>query len=539
MSVLKGGERTLHRWSIVTRQAGVWILAGVIGGGGAWGIGMKMTSSQQQWHAAQSVFLSMGEKKQRALHSREWQGFKANSRRSAQLGFAGVAGALFLLWWLFDKFGQVGDKKHKRGSRLVSSAQLGKIIRRRSKVEPDLHLCGVPLPPGSEQKHLLMIGTTGVGKSTAMRELLDQVRSKNERAIVYDPNGHFLSEYAKEGDALLSPFDARSDAWSIFNEVQSKRDARRIAKSLVTKKEGTDEGFVNGARAILGSMIWKLHQDGNPSMQKFYDWLEIAEVDEITELLKGTPGGRHLGKDASEQASGMLSFATESAESIEAYADVTYNDDDPPFSLRKWVREGPADSIVWLPAQKGHIEEVLPLISLWFDIASSELMGMGEAAGRRLWFFADEVASLSKMEALPTLLAEGRKFGAVGVLGFQSMSQLRLKYGRDGAAALLDLLRTKLVFAVGDPEVAEYASKVIGEAEIERKNEGESLGRGGRDGSSLNQQITREPLVMPSQIQNLPDYQAYVILPGDYPHAVVRTTERHDIAKIPAFVEVV
>jgi len=164
-------------------------------------------------------------------------------------------------------------------------------------------------------------------------------------------------------------------------------------------------------------------------------------------------------------------------------------------------------------------------------------MSRGESSSRRLWFFADEVAALNKMEALPSLLAEGRKYGAAAVLGFQNMAQLRLKYGKDGATALLDLLNTKLIFRSGDPEIAEYASKVLGEAEIERRNEGEQMGRGGRDGTNLSQQIQREPLVMPSQLMNLEKFHAYLVLPDDYPHCIVQTSKRNDVAKIPAFVE--
>jgi len=535
MSVLKGGERTLHRWSIISRQAGVWLLALLIGAGLGWGVGMKLDSNPAEWQAAHSVLLSMGAERKRALHSREWRGFKANSRRAGQLGSAGGAGALFLLWWLFDKFGQVGDKKHKRGSRLATAAQVSKMIRKRG--QPDLELCGVPLPEGSERTHILLVGTSGVGKSTVMRQGLDQIREKDERALVYDPGGHFLSEYAREGDILLNPFDHRSDNWSIFHEIQSERDAVRVAQSLVTGKEGKDEGFVQGGRSVLSSLIWKLSKSGQTSMSQFYEWLVMSDQEQLAEYLAGTPGARPLGKGAAEQASGMLSFAAENAAAIQAYAQASHLSGEQPFSIRRWVREGEAGSIVWMPIQKAHAAEVLPLISLWMDLAASELMSLGESKERRLWFFADELATLNKMEALPTLLAEGRKYGAAAVLGFQNLAQLRLKYGKDGATALLDLLNTKLIFRSGDPEIAEYGSKILGEAEVERKNEGESLGRGGRDGSSLNQQITREPLVMPSQLMNLKKFHAYLVLPDDLPHCIVQTSKRNDVAKIPAFTE--
>jgi len=536
-NIMKGGERTLHRWSIFSRQAVVWLGVLVAGFSAGWGMHMKLKTTPTEWHAASDAWLSMGRVRHHAQSSLAYRAWAYQSKAGLQAGAAGMVLSGFLLLMVFQKFGQIGDKTHKRGSRLISSQQLSKMIRRRSKVEPDLHLCGVPLPRNIELKHLLLAGGTGVGKSTVMRECLDQVRDKDERAIVFDPGGHFLSEYAAEGDVLLNPFDRRADNWSIFHEIDSERDAVRVAQSLVTSKgDGKDEGFVNGARAIMSALIWKLAQGGDPSMQKLYDWLVLSSHDDLAEFLAGTPGARHIGSGAAEQASGMLSFASENAGAVKAYGQASHLHGEPPFSLRKWVRQSET-GIVWMPVQKSHISEALPLVSLWLDIAAAELMGMGEAKGRRMWFFADEVASLNKLESLPILLAEGRKYGGVGCLGFQNMSQLRLKYGRDGAGALLDLLSTKLIFRSSDPEVAKYSSELLGEAEVERKNEGESLGRGGRDGSSLSQQVLREPLVMPSQIQNLADFEAYMILPGDYPHARVHTVHKEREKKHPAFVE--
>ena len=537
-NVLSGGERALHRLSIIHRQFAVWLIAGVIGAAAGWALGMKMQhTTAAEWQAAKVAIFGWAGKRARAQASPEFRALKAKAIASTPHAAGGGLAAIALVLQIAARFGSAAkDKKHRRGSRLASAGELSRLVRRRSK--PELQLCGVPLPAGCERKHILMIGTTGVGKSTAMRELLDQVRARHERAIVYDPGGHFLSEYARPGDVMLNPFDDRADAWTVFAEVDSERDAVRVAQSLVTGKEGKDEGFVQGGRAVLASLIWKLRQTNQLDMLTLYNWLVVSDQEELAKMLAGTPGARPLGQGAAEQASGMLAFAAEQAAAIQAYANASHLNGQKPVSVRRWVREGEPGSICWLPVHKSHAAEVLPLVSLWFDLAAAEVMSMGESPGRRLWFFADEVASLNRMEALPVLLAEGRKYGAAACLGFQNMAQLRLKYGRDGATALLDLLNTKLIFRTSDPEVAEYASKVLGEAEVERRNEGETMGRGSRDGSSLSQQVLREPLVMPSQLQNLPEFNAYMVLPGDFPHAIVQTRKRDNQARIPAFVGV-
>ncbi|MBN9344473.1 MAG: type IV secretion system DNA-binding domain-containing protein [Holosporales bacterium] len=43
-----------------------------------------------------------------------------------------------------------------------------------------------------------------------------------------------------------------------------------------------------------------------------------------------------------------------------------------------------------------------------------------------------------------------------------------------------------------------------------------------RDGVSLNQQTHTKPIIIPTEIQNLKDLEAYIKLPGDYPITKLR-----------------
>jgi hypothetical protein len=75
--------------------------------------------------------------------------------------FSGLAGKI--LAKLPDK------KNHKRGTLLEEAGQ--KLTRKIVKPK-GLTLAGLPVAPNDETKHFKMIGTTGTGKSTAIRELL-------------------------------------------------------------------------------------------------------------------------------------------------------------------------------------------------------------------------------------------------------------------------------------------------------------------------------------------------------------------------------
>jgi hypothetical protein len=55
-----------------------------------------------------------------------------------------------------------------------------------------------------------MIGTTGTGKSTAIRELLTGAIARGDRAIIADPDGSYRQLFYNptRGDVILNPYDA-------------------------------------------------------------------------------------------------------------------------------------------------------------------------------------------------------------------------------------------------------------------------------------------------------------------------------------------
>src|SRR5258708_1603378 len=62
---------------------------------------------------------------------------------------------------------------HKRGTLVKDGAAAQRAGRRLQRRRPDiLTLAGVALPPLDETKHFKLIGTTGTGKSTPIREFL-------------------------------------------------------------------------------------------------------------------------------------------------------------------------------------------------------------------------------------------------------------------------------------------------------------------------------------------------------------------------------
>ena len=60
-----------------------------------------------------------------------------------------------------------------------------------------------------ESSHFLLMGDTGTGKSSLIRQLLQQVADRDEAAIVYDPALEFTPQFYRpeRGDRILNPLD--------------------------------------------------------------------------------------------------------------------------------------------------------------------------------------------------------------------------------------------------------------------------------------------------------------------------------------------
>src|SRR5271169_1532413 len=116
---------------------------------------------------------------------------------------------------------------HRRGVRLADGASMQRRSARRRKAAPEfLTMAGIAIPAADETKHFKLIGTTGTGKSTAIRELLGCAIARGDRAVFADPDAgyiaHFYDRY--RGDIVLNPFERNSVKWDLFAEIKNTYD---------------------------------------------------------------------------------------------------------------------------------------------------------------------------------------------------------------------------------------------------------------------------------------------------------------------------
>lgn len=120
-----------------------------------------------------------------------------------------------------------------RGAQTIEVEQLKKQLIESGQAS-DTTVAEIPLPKGSETQHILITGTPGSGKTVCMSELLDQIRKKNQRAIVYDHMGVYTQRfYRPDKDIVLNTLDKRCPAWTLWAECKTSAHYDAIAESLI------------------------------------------------------------------------------------------------------------------------------------------------------------------------------------------------------------------------------------------------------------------------------------------------------------------
>jgi type IV secretory pathway TraG/TraD family ATPase VirD4 len=304
-----------------------------------------------------------------------------------------------------------------------------------------LSLAGIRIAEEDETKHFKFIGTTGTGKSTAIREILSSALARGDRAVVADPDGGYLNNFyeASRGDVILNPFSPESVKWNPLDEITNDYDVDQLARSLIPDNGDPDRTWSEHARAFFIAVTQQVLAAGIKDDAELYRFLTKASVQELKVLLAGTSAGPLL-EDGNERMFGSVRATASSAVRALNY---TTRQRAPSFSVRNWVRQGSAihrggrGGVLFIPYKAGEIAALRSIISAWIRIAIFEAMDLGER-DQRLWFVVDELDALGEIDGLKDALARLRKFGGRTIIGFQSIAQVSGTYGKAAADTIVE-----------------------------------------------------------------------------------------------------
>jgi len=412
-----------------------------------------------------------------------------------------------------------GSDVHKRGAQLREGTEHPEAsVEPRRRHVGQLTLAGIEVPPEDETKHFKLIGTTGTGKSTAIRELIAGALQRGDRAIFADPDGGYRARFydAFRGDVILNPFDPDSVKWDLFAEVTNPYDVEQLVNALIpTGDEGPGREWRGYARTFVTAVVRRCKQSGAHDLAELWRLLTAAPTEDLLPIVTGTAAQPFFESNGARMLSNIRSVTGSALSALEYIC----AQNGTAFSVREWVHSG--RGVLFIPYQAAQIAALRGLIAAWMRIAIFEAMSCPER-DQRLWFVVDELDALGNIDGLKDALARLRKFGGRCVLGFQSIAQVSSTYGPGEAQTIVENCGTSLILRCSASEgggTSRFASQLIGDREIVRTEY--SYGRSdptlfSRGGSSVSRNVTRrhvtEAAVMASQIEQLPDLTGFLKL---------------------------
>ncbi len=368
-------------------------------------------------------------------------------------------------------------------------------------------IAGVVLDREDEVRHFAAVGITGSGKSTALRDLMHSALARGDRHVVADPDGGAMALFYRRGDTVLNPFDARSGKWDILAEIQDDSDYQFLADSVLphTGVSSRDE-WVSYAQQIFAGCLRGWHENQLGSSDEFFTAVATARTDTLAELCKGTAAHRYFEPGNERMLGSIMGALAPVLDNLRQLARI----EGPPFSVRRWVREGTGS--LWMPYRANQIAALRGLVSCWMRLSIFEALSLPVSDSRRIWFHIDELDALGRIAGLKDAQSRLRKFGGCVVLGFQSIAQVRAVYGDADAKTIVENCGNKLVLRCETSEgggTARFASDLIGEREVTRDEttSSQTAGRNDMRSRTTTQHERRqtEKAVLPSEVMQLPD----------------------------------
>src|SRR5450631_1890369 len=384
-----------------------------------------------------------------------------------------------------------------------------------------LTVAGAPIPLPDETKHFKMIGTTGTGKSTAIRELVGGALARGDRAVFADPDGGYRALFFDRyrGDVILNPFERDSVRWDPFAEIAEPCDIDQLSAGLIPAgADASSNEWRAYARTFLSAVLRHCRFERRSNCGELWRLLAVASGDELRVVVAGTPAQPFLDSENARMFGSIRSVAVSAMAALE-YIQAQRSAS---FSIREWVRSKAAPGALFIPYKAGQVAALRSMIATWMRLALFEAMNASEHRDLRLWFVVDELDALGAIDGLKDALARLRKFGGRCVLGFQSIAQVSSTYGAGEAQTIVENCGNTLILRCSGSEnggTSHFASRLIGEREVLRRQTSRGRDRdaglavrGARRSMQTSEHYVTEMALMPSELEQPPDLSGYLKL---------------------------
>lgn len=446
------------------------------------------------------------------------------------------AGVALGLRRLYLQASRGSEDKHLRGAKFLSPKELQKEIKRHCR-QVSLPFGAVKMPVVEESRHVLILGSSGTGKTVLLSDLLDGLLLRGERVVVHDYKGDMVQKFFNpDRDFLFNPFDQRSIGWSIFDAMELETDLESVAMTLIPRTNPKEPFFEDAARALLIAIFHQLLIEGKRSYARLKEVLALDRLG-LLKLLAASPSEKVRSAtvylaDKGVTASSVLSTL---ANHISFFSHL---EDQPSFALEDWLQND--RGVIFLANHQKTKEALRPMLTLFLDTLAKKLLAQPDQHPKQLnktVFLLDELGRMGRLDAIEDLLTQSRSKGGVVIASIQDLAQITALYGPEAKSTFLNNCGTKVCFSLASDQEARVLSEVFGEQEVERRQKSYSYGvQDHRDGAGSSILRAAERLVLPSEIQTLKPLHFYLRFPGfDLTQTQVKPKDRPDLN--PPFVQ--
>lgn len=375
---------------------------------------------------------------------------------------------------------------------------------------------GLELPASEAMNHFLAVGTTGSGKTTQLRlqmqTLLPYVGSgRGLRALVYDAKQDMLPVLSafcrRDLVKTFNPFDARGVAWDICRDVTEPRVAVEIVFTLIPQLHESQPFFSDAARHLMYGVINSFMLSG--VHWTFADLLRaLMSPRRLKAVLARHPETRHLIRRYFSDRRLLANILSTVATKTLAYEPIAaaWESADESVSLHEWAKKEMTIVLGNSEISRTAIDAINRCI---FKRASDITLAQPETDDLQTIFCVDELSEAGRLDGLMSLLKKSRSKGGSVAVSFQSVSGLRdsRMYGPHFTDEILAQIGNRFIGRLECPETAEWASRVIGDQEVNQytTSHSTSSGQSGTSNSTTNsQQIVTRRAVLPSEFLSIP-----------------------------------
>lgn len=399
------------------------------------------------------------------------------------------------------------------------------------------------LPVEEAPKHFLACGTTGSGKTIAIKLFLQSIAPRfkkdwkqPEQLILFDAKCDLIPmlagmglRYEDKNVYILNPCDARSAVWNLGEAVQMPVMARALAALLIPEEKNSNAPFwSDSARELIYAVVIALNRIAGKKWSLRDLLCALDSLEHIKAVTASHPSAARLAAQFLNDEKHVPSVLSTLASKLGRYSQVAAlwatNRTSTPFSITEFLKK---PGVLVLGNDPVLRDSIWPLNAILLKALVNEILRRPDTRQPAHWFVLDEFRAMERVDCIHDLLNRGRSKGASVMLGIQSIEGLMEVYGEHGANDILGLCSNKLFLRAGGYKTAEWAEKHF--SKIRRVETTVTHGRGsGGSSTSVQYQLQERSLFLSSFFLDLPfpgigkPYMAVCDVPSTQQALVVR-----------------